>query len=96
MAAFKLSKAAVNDLLAIGRYTLERWGEPQAVRYLSQLDACFHRIAKNPESGLPCDDLRPGYRRVLEGRHLLFYRVVRKRVQVIRILHERMLPLRHL
>ncbi len=95
MAGLRLSQAAKKDLLDIGRYTLEVWGEEQAVRYLGQLDACFHRMAKTPKCGRPCEGIKAGYRRLLEGRHVIFFRVVRKQVQIIRILHERMLPTHH-
>lgn len=96
MAAFKLSKAARRDLIEIARYTVERWGDDQRVRYLTQLDARFRWIARNPHRGTPSDQIKSGYWRCAEGRHVIFYRVVAKRVEIIRVLHERMLPKRHL
>lgn len=96
MARFTLTKAAKRDLVEIARYTLEQWGDEQRVRYLTQLDARMHSIARYPERGLPSDHLKPGYWRVAEGRHVIFYRVVGRRVEIVRILHDRMLPKRHL
>ena len=65
------------DLLGIGRYTLERWGEVQCRRYLTELDARFHALAKSPEAGRTCDEIRAGYRCYREGKHVIFYRLGR-------------------
>ena len=96
MAGFRLTKAARRDLVEIARYTLERWGDEQRVRYLTQLDARFRWLAKHPKLGLASDEIKPGYWRCHEGRHVIFYRVVTKSVEIVRILHDRMLPKRHL
>jgi len=96
MAGLKLSRAAKRDLLEIGRYTVEQWGVEQADRYLTQLDDRLRLLAREPTSGRSCDEIKAGYRRYHQGRHVVFYRVVRAQVQIIRILHERMLPLGHL
>jgi plasmid stabilization system protein ParE len=53
-------------------------------------------LGTNAKKGTPCDDLSPGYWRFREGRHVIFYRLSVRTVDVIRILHERMLPRRHL
>ena len=95
MARFTLSRAAKRDLVEIGRYTLAQWGLAQARRYLTQLDERMDVIASEPSLGRTCDDIRAGYRCVHEGRHVLFYRLGDEGVEVIRILHERILPKRH-
>lgn len=96
MAGFRVTKAAKRDLIEIGSYTLERWGTDQCKRYLTQLDSRFRWLAKNPRGGTSSDEIKPGYWRYREGRHVIFYRVSAAGVDIIRILHERMLPSRHL
>jgi toxin ParE1/3/4 len=97
MSEFRLTNAAEADLLGIGRYTRERWGEAQCRRYLTQLDERFHMLADNPALGTASDDIRPGYRRFPEGSHVIFYRSVESGlVEIVRVLHERMLPENHL
>lgn len=91
-----MTKAAKRDLVEIARYTLERWGDQQRRRYLAQLDARFRWLAKNPTLGVDSDHVRPGYWRHVEGRHVIFYRVLRGQVEIVRVLHVRMLPERHL
>ncbi len=96
MARPRLTRAARRDLLEIGRYTRERWGDDQCRRYLTQLDQRFRSLAKAPTSGRTCDEIKAGYWRYHEGRHVIFYKIAGKTLEIVRILHERMLPSRRL
>ena len=60
MAGFRLTKIAQQDFDGIGAYTLERWGRDQAVRYLTQLDDTFTRLADDPALGRDRSSIRPG------------------------------------
>jgi len=95
VAAFRFSRRAEADLLSIGDYTLRTWGRAQAARYIGELEACCRMLADNPALGRLCDDVRPGLRRLEHGKHVVFYRQERGGVLVSRILHQRMLPDRH-
>ena len=92
MAAFRLSRRAEADLLAIGDYTLRRWSRDQAAQYLHDLETCCQMLADNPLLGRACDDIRPGLRRLERGRHVVFYRQETKGILVSRVLHQRVLP----
>jgi len=92
VAAFRFSRRAESDLLEIIRYTLHRWGEDQAIRYIDGLEACCEQLAGNPALGRACDEIRPGLRRMEHGRHVVFYRREGSGVFISRILHQRMLP----
>jgi toxin ParE1/3/4 len=92
----EITRAARRDLIAIGHFTLERWGEEQCVRYLSQLDARIRSLVRDSKLGRPCGPSLPGYWRCQEGRHVIFFRRDGKQVTVVRVLHERMLPERRL
>jgi len=94
-AAYHLSKLARLDLMNIADYTVDTWGEAQALRYLDSLEACFQRLVKAPEIGRTCNRIRPGYRRIEHERHVILYRVDRDGVFISRILHQRMLPSEH-
>ena len=95
MASYRYTRRAEADLLAIGAYTLERWGEDQAFRYLEELEACCQTLAESPLAGRACDEISPGLHRMEVGRHVIFYRRRKRGILVVRILHERMLPERH-
>ena len=92
MALFRLSRRAEADLVAIGAYTLRTWGEKRAARYIGELEDCCRSLARNPALGRACDDVRPGLRRMEQGRHVVFYRTAARGILVSRILHQRMLP----
>lgn len=92
MAVCRLSRMAETDVLQIATYTLNRWGQDQAISYVDGLEACCRQLLKNPELGRACDHVRPGLRRMEFGRHVLFYRIEEGGIIVSRILHQRMLP----
>jgi toxin ParE1/3/4 len=89
---FRFSRRAEADLFNIGIYTSRIWGEAQTDRYILQLEDCCQLIADNPALGRPCDEIRPGLRRIEEGKHVVFYRVDPGGILISRILHQRMLP----
>ncbi len=95
MAACRFSRAAEADLVSIGVYTLRAWGSAQTARYLDELEACCQQLADNLAAGRLCDHVRPGLRRMEQGKHVVFFRREPTGVLVCRILHERMLPERH-
>ncbi len=96
MPPFRLTKAARADLREIGRYTRNMWGREQAVRYLGGPDACFCQLADDPGAGKVHPDVPPG-RRLLHGRHAVFYRVDEAgALLVVRVRHARMVPELHL
>ena len=78
--------AAEKDLEEILSYLEER--SPPAAEKLAQLidEKCL-LLESVPLIGRPRDELAPGLRSVVVGRHILFYRVTESAVQVIRILH---------
>jgi toxin ParE1/3/4 len=94
--SYRLTPAAQRDLSDIWDFTQEHWDGVQAETYISELRAAVERIAEDPDRGRACDDIREGYRRYRIGSHLIFYRVAADGVDVIRILHQRMDPSRHM
>jgi len=94
--SYRLTPAAQRDLSGIWDFTQERWNAAQAEIYVSEIRAAIERIAEDPQRGRACDDIREGYRRYRIGSHLVFYRATACGVDVIRILHQRMDPSRHM
>ncbi|MGH7838513.1 MAG: type II toxin-antitoxin system RelE/ParE family toxin [Candidatus Binataceae bacterium] len=92
MAKIRFSRRAETDLYDIGLYSLRTWGEAQTGRYLSRLEDCCQLIADHPARGRSCDEIRPGLRRIEEGKHVVFYREEPDGILISRILHQRMLP----
>ncbi|MFV0459433.1 MAG: type II toxin-antitoxin system RelE/ParE family toxin [Actinomycetales bacterium] len=96
MSAYRLTPAAQRDLSSIWDYTCEHWDENQAETYVHEVRNAIERIAEVPDRGQAVDELRAGYRRYAIGRHVIYFIVRRDGVDVIRILHQRMDPTRHL
>lgn len=92
MPRFALTNRAVADLKSIAVYTQRNWGTKQRNEYVLALDAAFRRIAESPALGLPCDEISAGYRKYLQGSHLIFYKheTTTERVLIVRVLHQRM------
>jgi toxin ParE1/3/4 len=90
MPKFVVTKAAKRDLITIARFTEQRWGVSQRNKYLTQFDDMFHQLADNPEIGMVCDYIKPGYKKVPLASHVIFYRKITRDIEIIRILHKRM------
>jgi toxin ParE1/3/4 len=96
MATFRFTIRAEGDLLSISQYTIQMWRDRQADRYLGELERCCARLAASPSLGRRCENVRPGLRRFESAEHVIFYRLELDGIRISRILHQRMLPARHL
>ena len=83
-------------MVGIATYTLSMWSEAQMSRYINGLNARFAELARFPNLGRPRDEMAPGYRSIVQGVHIVFYRTTAWELVIIRILHGRMDPDRHL
>lgn len=96
MASYQLSKAADADLVQIARDSARQWGFARAEAYVTALHHAFEHLARFPDAGRDASELRPGYRRFEHESHSVFYRQAEGGILVVRVLHQRMLPRRHL
>lgn len=96
MPEYRLSPAAEIDLEDIWKYTVEHWGAAQADRYTDLLIAAFAELAHSPKIAPACDHIRPGYRRRIVERHVIYFRITDYGIAITRILHDRMDAPRHL
>lgn len=96
MSGFLLSPAAQTDLDGIWDYTAKRWGQDQAITYISSIrDAC-EELVTGTRISRPVD-IRNGYRKASVGSHMLFFKITDTgQIAIIRILHQRMDVDRHL
>lgn len=90
MLPIKLTLEAKSDLKDILKYTENVWGESQRKIYKSYLDKTLALIAEFPQGGLRRDELFIGCRSKRVEQHTIFYQIMPKYVQIVRILHIRM------
>lgn len=91
MRPFTLTLAAKTDLKDIALFTQRHWGVAQRNIYLKQFDAAFWLLAKNPDIGKSCDEIRHHYRKFPQGSHVIFYQQSGSHsIRIIRILHKGM------
>ena len=96
MSTFVLTPKAKADLGGIWEYTETTWGTKQAETYVRLIERAIESVANDSRRGSPCDDIRAGYRRLAVGSHTLYFREGDDGITVVRILHQRMDPQRHL
>jgi toxin ParE1/3/4 len=89
---YKLRQTAIDDLREIGKHTLENYGKTQRDKYLDGLKERFELLGNNPNFGRSRDDVKAGYRCSTFGKHIVFYTLPEGTVEIIGILHERMVP----
>ncbi|SEB21436.1 type II toxin-antitoxin system RelE/ParE family toxin [Paraburkholderia sartisoli] len=90
MRGYVLSPAAEHDLDDIWDYTVDRWGDAQAERYILNIESTVQSLVDGTQPGLSAEGIRKGYRKALVGMHVVFFRQSAELVEVIRILHQQM------
>jgi toxin ParE1/3/4 len=58
-----------------------------ADKYLRLLGMRIDSLFEMPERGAMRDDVKKGMRMLVEGKYLIFYRVYKSRVEVLRVIH---------
>ena len=80
------TRLANEDLLDIWRYIAQNNIEA-ADRLLDKINTKCQLLADSPRAGVRRDDLAPGLLCLLEGKYLIFYRIIDETVEILRILH---------
>lgn len=91
-----IASAAKIDLKDIYQYGLRQWGKVQSDRYLENIKDQLWSLREQPLIGVDRSELLPDVRSLPIESHTLFYRVTTDRVEIIRVLHGRQDPQRHL
>ena len=84
---YELSLEADRDLDEIFDYTNQEFGVDQAIKYLIDFEIVFESLCSNPRLGRPRDEVRKGLRSVSKERHTVFYKIMKDRVWIVRVLH---------
>lgn len=96
MQSFELSQAARTDLDSIADFTAAQWGRQQARTYLQCLRERLAHLAQQPSIGRTRSDLAPDLLSFPCESHVIYYKVTKLGIVVVRILHARQDPIRHI
>ena len=99
MKQWSVSGKAKSDLAAIRRFTLEQWGRQKAEEYLNSLYEKIRLIAKHPSIGIDCSkslNLGREIRSIIYVSHIIYYAVSETHISVVAVLHQSMVPKKHL
>lgn len=91
-----ISPLAQGDLKHIYDYGVSIWGAKRSSKYLDKIKQQFSKLTEHPEIGLDRKELFSGIRSYPVDSHVLFYRLQKSNVEVIRVLHGRQDPQRHI
>ena len=91
-----LRPQAESDMDELADYTIKRWNREQARSYVTTLRADIARLAEFPDRFPVHEPTGLGLRRMRSGHHFVYYLAGEAMVDVVRILHERRDPTRHL
>ena len=85
-----ITNPATGDLKRIAEYTERIWGAKQKEKYISHMKTCFDALCHNTNLGKVYGDIDNTLYSHVCQRHMIFYRVGVKSVNIIRVLHQSM------
>jgi toxin ParE1/3/4 len=85
-----LTDDARRDFRSILRYTRRAWGERKKDTYAVRLNDAMEYLTRFPLLGESRDDLRTGMRARPVAEHVIYYRVDKEAIIVLRLLHHTM------
>lgn len=96
--SFVFSRSAEKDIVSIVRHSMAQFGDAQTTAYMAGIEEALNLLAAHPDMGAQFAHERSGriYRRYRHGSHVIYYRKRDIDIFVVRLLHERMLPEKHL
>ena len=91
-----ISPVAQDDLRNIYQFGLRNWGANQSLRYLEHLKERFWALIEQPLIGIERPELLSEMRSFPVEIHVVFYQVRSRQIEIIRVLHGRQDPNRHI
>ncbi len=88
---FLIKVSARRDIKDIAFYTRQTWGDEQTDVYIAKIEAAFAFVHGNPLSSPRSLQFPERYRAHPVGSHVIIYRVDDASVEVVRVMHQRML-----
>jgi toxin ParE1/3/4 len=93
---YKITSDAQTDLKEIRKYTIQQWGTTQSKKYLSELRNKLIFLSQNPMIGKQHQDLGNDTYSFPYVSHTIYYTLNNKQLVVFGVLHQSMVPAKHL
>jgi len=91
MQHYEITLAAEADLREIAQYTIQQWGEEQAMQYASALTRTFQSIANSEVTSRTFSERLPQMRVTRCEHHYVFYFHNKEKIPcILAVLHKRM------
>ncbi len=90
------SPVARDDLKKIYQYGRLNWGEAHASNYIDRLKTQLWGLTEHPRMGIERDELLTALRSITAESHVVFYRISNHQIEIVRVLHFRQDPQRHI
>ncbi len=76
--------ADIDDIFEFGEY---KFGNAQAINYLIGLEEHFEKLKDNPDIGRERNDIKKGLYSLPYVSHIIFYRKLKDRLRIVRVLY---------
>ena len=96
MQKYKLSPHAESDLLHLTESTIKSWGIEQAKQYALSIESVLDKLSQYPEISIQRNELYSTARSFPVGKHIIYYQFKNDIIEVARIIHQSMDPVKHL
>lgn len=93
---YRLTPAAINDIRQIFIRTKKDFGLAQADKYYRLLFKIFRQVDNKPNVGKNYEWIRQGIFGYSMESHIIFYRIAKSDIVIVRVLHKRRDYERHL
>jgi toxin ParE1/3/4 len=90
MKRYRLTLAAETDLQSIARYTKRQWGQKQRDQYIGKIKLRIGWFAESPQLGKRRPEIFEDLYSFPEGEHVIFYRILPDRIDIVGIPHRLM------
>jgi len=87
---YTFSSLAQNDVKDLIKNSYLSFGFDVTEQYQQGLNRCFNLLASTPLIGISADGLRTGYLKFPYKSHIVYYKVRKKDIFIVRLLHQRM------
>jgi toxin ParE1/3/4 len=87
MVRYILSEEAENDIEQIFDFGEYKFGRSQAIDYLIGLQDHFEALANNPDIGKQRNEIKKGLYSLPYVSHIIFYRILRNHIRIVRVLY---------